>query len=162
MEFWICFCFFAISGVLGFLLGRVLPKKWFRPEGFLFRCRQFERGGKLYEKLHIRRWQNHLPDMSRILPGVMPPKNLSGDYAARLPLMLQETCVAEFIHLFLCVTGLHSLRLWQGIGGVVVYLIFVIVFNLPYIIIQRYNRPRLMTLYKKLEAGRSQPIEEAI
>ena len=153
MEFWNCFLYFAITGAIGFFLGRLLPKKWFQPDGFLFRCREFEKNGKLYEKIKVRHWQNRLPDMSRILRWAMPSKKLEGDYAQKLPVMLEETCVAEFIHLLMCVTGLYSFHLWPGIGGVTVYLIYVTVFNLPYIVIQRYNRPRLLKLYSRILRG---------
>ena len=41
---------------------------------------------------------------------------------------------------------------WPGMGGVVVTAIFILLLNVPYILIQRYNRPRLMRLQTKLEA----------
>ena len=81
---------------------------------------------------------------------MMPAKNLTGDYKERLPDMLLETCVAELTHSLLCVIGLYCLRLWPGAGGMIIYWIYIVLFNLPYIFIQRYNRPRLMKLYKKL------------
>lgn len=155
MEFWKCFFYFALTGVLAFFVGRLIPKDWLHADGFLFRCRSFEQEGKLYEKLNIKQWQNRLPDMSRILPFLMPPKKLSGDYKQRLPLMIEETCVAELIHILVCITGLYSLQLWPGMGGITVYLLYVVFFNLPYILIQRYNRPRLMKLYRKTQHGSS-------
>lgn len=159
MEFWKCFFYFALTGVLALLLGRILPKSRLHPEGLLFRSRPFEQDGKLYEKLNIKQWQNRLPDMSRILPFLMPPKKLSGDYKQRLPMMIEETCVAELIHVLVCISGLYSLQLWPGTGGVSVYLIYVVVFNLPYIMIQRYNRPRLMKLYRKVRCAPSEDAE---
>lgn len=84
--------------------------------------------------------------MSKILPKIMPPKNLSGNFRERMPRMLQETCVAEMIHSVLCVTGLRCLRLYPGIGGFIIVILYIVFFNLPFIIIQRYNRPRLIKL----------------
>ncbi len=150
MEFWKCFIYLAITGAAGFLLGRLLPKEWFHWDQAPFQSLPFERDGELYEALHVRRWQNLMPDMSRIFPGMMPPKNLTGQYRQRLPRMLQETCVAEMTHSLLCITGLYVLKLWRGIGGVIVYLLYAGLMNLPYIIIQRYNRPRLRRLYHRL------------
>ena len=151
MKFWKCVLYFAVSGVVSFLAGRLLPKSWFKAEHRPWRCRSWEKGGSCYERLNIRRWQNKLPDMSRILPFMMPPKKLCGDIQLRLPRMLQETCVAEFIHGLLCLTGLYCLRLWPGLGGFVMYLLYVLVFNVPYILIQRYNRPRLLRLQSRLQ-----------
>ena len=122
------------------------------PDKGLFRCYAFEKNGALYEKLNIRKWQAKVPDMSRILPFLMPPKNLSGDYAQRLPVMIRETCVAEITHITVSILGLPCLRIWPGMGGVTVTAIFILLLNVPYILIQRYNRPRLIRLYRKLQA----------
>lgn len=71
-----------------------------------------------------------------------------------MPRMIQETCVAEFIHAANCILGLYCLKIFPGIGGIIVVFIYAVVFNLPYILIQRYNRPRLIRLYKHLEQRR--------
>ena len=42
-------------------------------------------------------------------------------------------------------TGTISL-LWPGWGGAIVLAVWVLLANLPFILIQRYNRPRLMRL----------------
>lgn len=146
-----CVLYFAVTGIGGFLLGRLIPKSWLRPEGCLFRTRAFEKDGKLYDRLKVRFWQNKLPDMSRILPRALPAKKMTGDYQQRLPRMIQETCAAELTHLILCVTGLYCLRLMPGLGGVIVYVLYAGLFNLPYIIIQRYNRPRFQRLSRRLQ-----------
>ena len=81
----------------------------------------------------------------------MPAKSLSGDYGQNLPVMIQETCVAEAVHITVSVAGLRCLWMWPGVGGVIVTAIHIILLNLPFILIQRYNRPRLIRLQKKLE-----------
>ena len=150
MNFWKCFCFLIITGVIAFFAGRILPKKWFRADLFPYRSYKFELDGRIYDKLHIRKWQNKVPSMSKILPFMMPAKNLSGDYKKRLPRMLQETCVAELIHTLNCFVGLYCLKLYPGVGGVIILILYITLFNLPFIIIQRYNRPRLMRLAKRV------------
>jgi len=157
--FWLCACYLAVTGILSFVAGRILPKAWFDPECFPYRSFAFEKDGKIYDKLKIRQWQNKVPDMSRIFRRIMPAKNLSGDYAERLPLMLQETCIAELIHSLLCFSGLFCIALWPGTGGRVIALINIVFFNLPFVLIQRYNRPRLMKLYRRL-AKDSFPVEK--
>ena len=150
MNFWKCFCFLIITGVIAFFAGRILPKKWFRADLFPYRSYKFEQDGRIYDKLHIRKWQNKVPSMSKILPFMMPAKNLSGDYKKRLPRMLQEPCVAELIHTLNCFVGLYCLKLYPGVGGVIILILYITLFNLPFIIIQRYNRPRLMRLAKRV------------
>ena len=157
MNFWKCFEYLIITGVIGFFVGRLLPKKWFRADLFPYRSYKFEQDGRIYDKLHIRKWQSKLLDMSKILPFMMPAKNLSGDYKKRLPRMVQETCVAEMIHSILCITGLRCLKLYPGIGGVIIVILYIVFFNLPFIIIQRYNRPRLIKLTQRIqEEGKKQ------
>lgn len=150
-----CVIYYAITGIAGFILGRLLPKGWFHSQSFWFRSHGFEQNGKIYERLGIRRWQKRVPDMSKILPWAMPAKKLTADFKAQLPRMLEETCIAEFIHSLLCITGLYGLKLWPGPGGLILYVLYVVLFNLPFILIQRYNRPRLLRLLQKLQPERS-------
>ena len=73
-------------------------------------------------------------------------KKLGTDFRAQLPRMIEETCVAEFTHFVLILLGFYALRLWPGTGGAVVTAIYILFGNLPFLIIQRYNRPRLQKL----------------
>lgn len=147
-----CTIYLMGAGVVGFFVGRLFSLFRLKPDRGLFRCFDFEKNGMLYEKLNIRRWQARVPDMSKIFPKLMPPKNLSGNYEDRLPVMIQETCVAELTHIVVSVLGLPCLWMWSGVGGVAITAIFIIFLNVPYILIQRYNRPRLIRLQKKLLA----------
>lgn len=151
MGFWKCFNFLVFTGIIAFPAGRLLPKRLFHADRFPFRAYRWERGGKIYDKLHIRAWHKKVPDMSRIFPYLIPPKRVTGDINKQLPRMLQETCIAEFVHFVLCLVGLRCLWLWPGAGGVIVTILYIGLFNLPFIIIQRYERPRLLRLYKKMQ-----------
>lgn len=156
MGFWRCCAYYAVLGVTSFLFGRLLPKRLFHGDRFPFRCAAWE--AELYRVLRVRRWQNRLPDMSRIVPRLIPAKRLTADYRERLPRMIEETCVAEFVHALLCVLGLGAVRLWRGSGGRVFAALYILLGNLPFIIIQRYNRPRLMRLLaaqERRKAGRA-------
>ncbi|MDO5412622.1 MAG: glycosyl-4,4'-diaponeurosporenoate acyltransferase [bacterium] len=140
-----CILYLTAIGAASFVIGRLLPKSWLHEDRFPFRPFAFERQGKRYEKLRIKSWQNKLPDMSRLFKHLMPAKKMNGDTLRDLPLMIKETCVAECIHLLLPLAGLYCLRLWPGAGGIVVTLLYFLG-NLPFVLIQRYNRPRLQRL----------------
>ena len=71
--------------------------------------------------------------------------------ASQVELLVQETCVAEAVHTASILLGLGALWLWPGWGGVVLWLIWFLLANLPFILIQRYNRPRLMRLHALLQ-----------
>lgn len=147
-----CAIYLALTGVVGFFVGRIIPKRWIQPEKGWFRSFPFEKNGTAYEKLGIRKWHKKVLDMSRIFPGLMPPKSLSGDYMQNLPVMIQETCVAETVHIAVSIAGFRCLWIWPGIGGVTVTAIHIVLLNIPFILIQRYNRPRLIRLQQKLLA----------
>ena len=52
------------------------------PDQFPFRPFAFEKNGRFYHCLHIRLWQGRVPDMSRILPALIPQKKLTTPQAA--------------------------------------------------------------------------------
>ena len=147
-----CVLYIGILGILAYPLGRIISKHDPDPDGFLFRERPWELGGKIYEKLHIKSWQARVPDVSQVLHRWMPQKKLKvGVTPETVRTMIRETCTAEAVHNLLNLAGLWLLGLWDGIGGVVVYLIYVLLGNLPFILVQRYNRPRLKALLNHLE-----------
>ena len=147
-----CAAYIAIWGILCFPLGRLfkaLKLKWDR---FPFACRAWEREGAIYERLGVRAWKDIVPDVSRMFPGIVPRKAIKGRFnAEHVRDMLEETCVAELTHWLLCLAGLMLLPLWPGWGGAAFYLAYVLLGNLPFIIIQRYNRPRFAQLLSAAE-----------
>jgi len=150
MGFKSCVVYIAAIGAIGFIAGRILPKRWFRYDNPPFRDLPFENGGHFYRKLGIHRWHKRLPDMSRILPGLMPPKRVVAHIsAAQAEIMVQETCIAETIHASLSLLGLYLPRLWPGPGGILVCVLYVLLGNVPFILIQRFNRPKLRMLLDK-------------
>lgn len=147
MDFLYCVCYYVLIGVISFLFGRSISRLEFRFDRAPFRALDFEDEGRLYKRLGIARWQSRVPDMSRIFTKLMPPKKISGrPNRAELLTMINETCVAEFIHVLLCLAGMAVFWIWPGAGGIIVWLVYCLVGNLPFIIIQRYNRPRLVRL----------------
>lgn len=150
MGFKLCVIYIAAIGLLGFIAGRFLPKEWFKYDAPPFKDLPFEKGGHFYRKLGIHRWHKLLPDMSRILPGLMPPKRVVAHIsAAQAEIMVQETCIAEIIHVFLSVMGLAIPFLWPGPWGIVACLIYILIGNVPFILIQRFNRPKLVQLLER-------------
>ena len=146
-NFLLCLIYAATLGLVSFLLGRELPKSWLHPDQFPFRTYVWEE--TLWKALQIRKWQAKVPDMSKVFPKLMPAKALTQKTAQNLPLMIQETCVAELTHGLLCLAGLFLLKLCPGVGGILLTVIYIVFGNLPFLLIQRYNRPRLQRLLEK-------------
>ncbi len=155
MPLWLSFCVsvacIAGGGILANFIGEALPRSWFRADRFPFRTRKWERNGKIYEKVGVHRWKDRVPDMSRVRKKKMVSKHLgkcpTADGVRTLAL---ETCRAEAVHAALCLLSVGLIFLWDnrwlGAGVVVIYVLC----NLPFIIIQRYNRPALLGLEERL------------
>lgn len=138
-----CVVYLALLGIASQLVGMAIPRSAFDGDGFWFRCRRFEKEGRIYEGLGIRRWKDKLPDMSKLFKKSMVAKQIRGGFTEESAVKLvKETCVAELVHLCLMVLGFPCLFLWHGVGGAVVWALYALG-NLPFVLIQRYNRPRL-------------------
>ena len=111
MGFLRCCVYYGILAVVSFLIGRLLPKSWFHGDRFPYRCASWE--AKLFRFLRVHEWQDKVPDMSKIVPKLIPAKKLGTDFRAQLPRMIEETCVAEFTHFALILLGFYALRLWR-------------------------------------------------
>ncbi len=70
--------------------------------------------------------------------------NLTPEHLGRL---LQETCVAEIVHDALIILSPFVLFFAEGATAVVCMTLFM-VGNVPFVMIQRYNRPKLARLYR--------------
>ena len=88
MYFIKCFIYLVAIGIIGFFAGRVIPKDYLKENLFPFRSFAIEKKGKVYERIGIRNWQSKVPDMSRLLPGIMPEKNLGSVGTEKLPVMI--------------------------------------------------------------------------
>lgn len=144
-----CAVYFAFTGLLLFFAGRLIPPSRMQWHRFPYKLYAAEKDGNLYKKIGIQHWQNKVPDMSKIFTYLMPPKRMVDTSPESLLRMIQETCTAELIHILLCITGLYCIRLWPGAGGITLAILNIVLFNLPFVLIQRYNRPRLVRLYRK-------------
>ena len=143
----------AVIGILAHVIGEALPRRWFDASRFPYHAYAFERNGRFYEALGIRKWKNVLPDKSRIAPGTYR-KAIRGSAqqhsAAHMERLLQETCVAECVHWALLVISPILLFTMESPAAYVMTPLYGLS-NLPYIMIQRYNRPRLAVLSARMQ-----------
>lgn len=106
-----------------------------------FQLRPFE--DKLYARLCVKKWKNRMPTYD---PDVFSPKKHSWDEIA------QAMCQAELVHETIAV--LSFLPLFTAIhwGDLPVFLITSVcaaLLDLSFVIIQRYNRPRVLLLIRR-------------
>lgn len=141
--------YIAVLGILSHFIGQALPRARFSAESFPYRTADWENGGRVYEKLGIKHWKDALPDMSRIMPDMVKKKMTGQNREQGMDVLIAETCVAECVHYWLIVLSLGIFLFWRGVWALVFWLVYNILGNVPFILIQRYNRPRLVLLEQR-------------
>jgi glycosyl-4,4'-diaponeurosporenoate acyltransferase len=121
----------------------------FDPTGWLFRAKQWEENGRIYETLlKVKSWKDRLPDAAPWFKGGVSKRTLPSLNADTLERFVVETCRGETAHWisFLCSPLFFFWNeVWVGclMIGVGAF------FNLPCLVAQRYNRFRCEVLLKK-------------
>ncbi len=141
----------VIWGMLSHFIGEALPRKWFKYDRFPFTPRKWEKNGTVYERIRIQDWKDHMPDMSRIMKNMVPKRVGFCPTSEQVRTLVVETCVAEVTHTALCLIAPGVWFFWKNGTGIFLSCM-VVLGNLPFILIQRYNRPALVALAQRLEA----------
>ena len=150
-DFWKCFAYLLMLGILAHFFGLVLSRRHYRVDRFPWRSFGWEKDGRFWDRtLHVRRWMNRVPDMSRVCKRMVPKRFADFPTAEAVDRLILETCVAEAVHGALCLLAPVILLFWKNGVGVALTLL-VVLCNLPFIMIQRYNRPSLLALRRRLE-----------
>lgn len=139
--FWLDFALYW-----GLTLGRILldphlPARFFDPSRPAYRAQRWEADGEFY-RVHLRvdRWKDYLPTFAG--PNGFSKKHLDGTDAGYLARFIRETCRGESNHVR-AIGSVVVMKLWTPFDLWLFILVVAIAGNLPFIIVQRYNRPRL-------------------
>ena len=135
----------VVVGTSAFYLGQLLPRKNFDYRHAPFAPFGWEDGGRIYTKIRIQRWKDKVPDMSQYVKSAFRKRITVFRSAEYLEELVLETCVAEFVHFVLILLSPVFLILMEGEARWICALLYAFG-NLPFILIQRYNRPRLVML----------------
>lgn len=135
-------------------IGQALPRESFFADRFPYRAFAFEKNGSIYRRIGVQKWMDMVPDMSRVMGDMVPKKLRAGMCAEDVRVLIRETCVAEHVHFMLCVVFLFVSRFWTDNTWIFFWVIYAVC-NLLFIIIQRYNRPMLVRLLRRMEARES-------
>lgn len=150
MQVFYCILYIALIGLASHIIGEALPRRWFDATAFPYGPMKWEKNGKIYQKLYIHKWKDRMPDMSKISPGMVKKKvKLTCTYADIFRLS-QETCVAEIVHLVLMALSFNLYLIWPTVYGAIIAVVYGLS-HIPFIMIQRYNRPTLVRLAQRLK-----------
>lgn len=122
-----------------------LPRTLLARDTSLTRLRACERGGCLYERLRVRRWKRLLPDAGAVFRDGVAKRDLVGKDVASLQRLVEETRRAELVHWTVAALA-PVFALWNPVPLTVAMVVYAVVANVPCILVQRYNRARLLRL----------------
>ncbi len=146
-------CIFTIiAGLVAGSIIALIPAKYFQPQNnSLYNELKFEKGGRVYDKFKIQRWKDKVPQFSEIVHKGFSKGNLKSINKGYLERFYLETVRAEFCHRLLILISpvfyfVNQNKMW-GITFAILYALG----NVPFIMIQRYNRPRIKKIMDGLK-----------
>ncbi|WP_336785690.1 glycosyl-4,4'-diaponeurosporenoate acyltransferase [Paenibacillus sp. MMO-177] len=120
-----------------------LPLSYFLKDSVWYRLFAWEKSGRLWQQLFlVKRWKGRLIDGTAILKKGYGKKKLHGTHISDLNEFAAETKRAELTH-WLSMAPAPLFFLWNPIWVGWFMILYAVVFNLPFIIVQRYNRGRI-------------------
>lgn len=132
--------------LLHFLIGWLawrLPVSFFSRQSWLYRPRRRERHDQFYRRVFlIDRWKRFMPEAGGFFPGGFSKKRLTSrnqEYLARFSI---ETRRGEFTH-WLSILPAPLFFLWNDWTVGLLMVAYALLFNLPFIAVNRFNRARL-------------------
>jgi len=119
-----------------------LPLDRLQRDNWLLRPRRIEAGGRLYERIGIKRWKDALPEAGAVFAGGLPKRALPSVADGGLQRFAAETRRGELCH-WLAMAGGPLFVLWNPPLVAAVMIAYGVLVNAPFIAIQRYNRARV-------------------
>ncbi|MEX0663592.1 MAG: hypothetical protein WD598_02330 [Acidimicrobiia bacterium] len=132
------------STLCGYVAHRI-PARRLDHDGWLLRLRTPEHAGRVYDHwLRIKRWKDLLPEAGALFRGGFAKRTVRHD-RAYLEQFLVETRRAELAHWPILALG-PTFYVWMPWWLATAMLAYAIAANVPCILVQRYNRARLVRI----------------
>jgi glycosyl-4,4'-diaponeurosporenoate acyltransferase len=135
------------SAVVGYGAHR-LPARIVAGDNWLTRLRSWERSGRAYEAVGIRRWKDRLPEAGAVFGGGISKRSLPGRGAGELERFAAETRRAELVHWTIPLIT-PAFALWNPPALFAAMVAYAVVANAPCIAVQRFNRARLARVLER-------------
>jgi glycosyl-4,4'-diaponeurosporenoate acyltransferase len=131
------------STACGYTAHRI-PERYVGRDNAVTRLRGFERDGRFYERtLRIKRWKDRLPEAGALFRGGVSKRHVGGHDRGHLERFAAATRRAELAHYPILAFGpvFFAFNPWWLALVMVGY---AVVANVPCILVQRYNRARIV------------------
>lgn len=131
----------AVAYIVNFM-----DDRFFQPDNFILRSRKWE--SAFYRRvLKVPKWKHLLPDGATAYKGGFRKRELASSDTDYLNRFIIETGRAEIMH-WLEILPFWIFGLWSPFYVVWLMLGYALVVNIPCILTQRFNRPRLVGISK--------------
>ena len=138
-----------IQPTVGYLSMK-FPDGWLDYRHWLYRERSWERGGQIYDDIfRVKRWKGKLPYGGALFQQEFNMQRFSSKKRDYVEQWLKESCRAELCHWVAMLPAL-LFYLWNPLWLWLVMILYAACFNAIPIIVQRYNRPRLLHLLEDI------------
>jgi glycosyl-4,4'-diaponeurosporenoate acyltransferase len=124
-------------------IGHRRPLRSFATDRWWSRLHRLERGGSWYARtLRIKAWKDRLPELGGLFAGGFAKRGAArdGEYLERF---VSETRRAEWVHWTVFLLW-PVFALWNPPWAVAVMFMYATVVNAPCLLVQRYNRARIL------------------
>lgn len=127
-------------------------KKWFV-------LASWEKEGRIWQDwLKIRSWKELVPDSSSFMKTTYNQKDLVSSDDEILELFIRETRRAELVH-WISILPAGLFFIWNPPWAGWFMVLYAVLANIPFILIQRYNRPRIERVYKSSKKRKKKSIK---
>ena len=135
-------------------LASILPDKFLKKDFLFTHILFFEKNPNWFKKyLFINKWKDKMPELGGFFKEGFQKRSVANGEIAQLELFIKETRRAEIAHWFMT-AGWIITTLFNPLWAIIFNIIFAHAVNFPCLIIQRYNRVRLIkVLNKKLSSS---------
>lgn len=148
----LCFIIWPLLQVASALVCLKIKDARLSYRSFFYKCYSWENDGKIYKKIfkvHI--WKKLLPDGGAIVKNGFKKRHLESFSKENLENFMIESCRAELSH-WISIAPFWIFGFFAPPEVPVYMFIYAIFLNMPCIIAQRYNRPRISKLIEKIES----------
>lgn len=137
-----------------------LPLAFFLKDHFWFQVFSWEKSGKRWQQLfQVKKWKGSLIDGTIIFKKGYGKKELHGTRTRDLTIFAAETKRAELTH-WLSIFPAPLFFLWNPLWVGWAMILYALVFNLPFIVVQRYNRGRISAITTSKEKMQPKEMRE--
>ena len=140
-----------IDTVCALFVRYCLPKKAFNPFLKIYKVAKGER--KFYEKIGVRKWKDRIPEAGQLFANFGKSEILDTSNNEYIYKFMSETIYAELMHWLSALISVFIIFIDLSIALYVALPLIVgnVILNILPVIVQRYNRPKLMVLYQRNE-----------